>query len=121
MTNETSTAPPIDSWVSIGETMIAFANTDDPRHYEAVVAGAESNVAMGQARLGLPARWVSRLGEDPLGALVADVVSGSGVDVDVVHDPHRPTGVMTNYVTPDGTRGQYYRAGSAASALSVDD
>ena len=107
--------------ITIGETMVAFVSRDDPVRYRAIPAGAESNVAAGVARLGCRARWVSRLGDDPLGHFVADSIATRGVDVAVVWDPARPTGVMTKHVTPAGTVGQYYRSESAARELSVDD
>jgi 2-dehydro-3-deoxygluconokinase len=107
--------------VTIGETMVAFVSHDDPRRFTAVLAGAESNVAMGMARLGCRARWVSRLGADPLGDLVESSIAADGVDVAVVRDVTRPTGVMTKHVSGSGTRSRYYRTGSAASALSAAD
>ena len=107
--------------VSIGETMVAFVSRDESRQYLAVMAGAESNVAVGMARLGLRARWVSRLGDDPLGRLVEELIGGGGVEVAVERDPARPTGVMTKHVTEAGTRSQYYRSESAARELSPDD
>lgn len=111
----------IEPLVSIGETMVAFVSQDRSAQYRAVTAGAESNVAVGTARLGCPARWVSRLGDDPLGDLIEEAVAGAGVTVEVVRDRDRPTGVMTKHVTAAGTRSQYYRSGSAASALGPDD
>ena len=56
--------------VCIGETMVAFVAGSDRRRYLAVTAGAESNVAVGMAQLGCRTRWVSRLGDDPLGAFI---------------------------------------------------
>lgn len=101
--------------------MIAFVSRDGSTLYRAVPAGAESNVAVGTTRLGLPARWVSRLGDDPLGELIEAAVAEAGVVVDVDRDAVRPTGVMTKHVNPAGTRSRYYRAGSAASALGPGD
>ena len=56
--------------VCIGETMVSFVATGEPDLYRAIVAGAESNVAMGLARLGCRTGWVSRIGDDPFGRLV---------------------------------------------------
>src|SRR4051794_16502457 len=84
--------------------------------------GAESNVAAMLSRLGLRTAWASRLGADPLGDLVLDGVAVHGVDVGlVVRDASRPTGVYFKDPTAAGTRVYYYRAGSAASALSPAD
>ncbi|MCW2739050.1 sugar kinase [Nocardioides sp.] len=103
--------------VAVGETMATFVPDGTPDRYRVVPAGAESNVAIGVAHLGLRARWVSRLGADDLGRLVCDTVSSHGVDVRVEWDEHLPTGIMTKSVEDGRTRVQYYRSGSAASRL----
>lgn len=107
--------------VSIGEAMVSFVCRDDQHHYVAVTAGAESNVAVGMARLGCTARWVSRLGDDSLGGLVEESIAAAGVELAVVRDPARPTGVMTKHIAGSDTRSQYYRSESAARLLSIDD
>jgi 2-dehydro-3-deoxygluconokinase len=111
---------PLDA-VTIGETMVAFVSRDDPGRYLAVAAGAESNVAVGMARLGLRARWVSRLGDDPLGRFVEDEIAAAGVDLQVVRDATRPTGVMTVHVDGPERRTAYYRSESAARLLDPGD
>jgi 2-dehydro-3-deoxygluconokinase len=111
---------PFDA-VCIGETMVAFVTRGDRRRFLAVSAGAESNVAVGMAQLGCRTRWVSRLGDDPLGLFVEDSIAAGGVDVAVVRDGTRPTGVLTKHVGLSHTRVQYYRSQSAARALSTDD
>ena len=81
--------------------------------------GAESNVAAHVAALGHPARWFSRLGDDPLGRRVADQLAARGVDVStVVFDADHRTGL---YVKDPGRGVHYYRDGSAASHLSPAD
>jgi 2-dehydro-3-deoxygluconokinase len=107
--------------VCLGETMVAFVPGDGPRTFVATAAGAESNVAIGLARLGVRSRWVSRLGDDALGDLVHDELTGSGVDVDVVRDANRPTGVLIRMRVDDGTTTMYHRAGSAAAAMGIED
>jgi 2-dehydro-3-deoxygluconokinase len=107
--------------VAIGETMVGLVSHDDPRRFTATMAGAESNVAVGMAQVGCRVRWVSRLGDDPLGRFLEREIGGRGVDVAVERDRTRPTGVLTKHVTGGGTVVQYYRRDSAASALSVHD
>ncbi|MEU6195866.1 sugar kinase [Streptomyces sp. NPDC047061] len=109
--------------VCLGETMAALA-PDPPRpladaeQLRLSVAGAESNVAMYLADHGVPARWLSAVGDDPLGGRVRAAVAAAGVDVTHVRtDPHRPTGLLLKNPGPAGTRVHYYRTGSAASAL----
>nr|WP_223169475.1 sugar kinase [Microbacterium sp. MF43] len=110
--------------LAAGETMAMIAPVvAEP--FETAVAfrveagGAESNVAVHAAALGVSARWFSRLGEDAIGRRVVRQLKGRGVDVrDVVLDPARPTGV---YVKDPGRAVGYYRRGSAASHLSPND
>ncbi|MFD4022187.1 sugar kinase [Streptomyces sp. NPDC058576] len=110
----------------VGETMAAFAPgrpvpLESATSLQVGVAGAESNVARYLADHGVPARWVSAVGDDPLGRLVRNRIAASGVDTSAVRtDPERPTGVMFKDPGADGTRVRYYRTGSAASALAPE-
>ncbi|MET7479909.1 sugar kinase [Streptomyces sp. NPDC005648] len=88
------------------------------------VAGAESNVAIGLARLGHRVRWAGRVGADELGALVLRTLRAEGVDIGhaVTDDAGRPTGLLlTEPRLGTLTRVSYYRAGSAGSALAPAD
>ncbi|MFF7051877.1 sugar kinase [Streptomyces griseorubiginosus] len=89
------------------------------------IGGAESNVVCGLAAAGLAVRWVSRVGVDGFGDHLVETIGGYGVDVSAVgRDPSRPTGVYFRTAGERGSDGHevaYYRAGSAASAMSVAD
>jgi 2-dehydro-3-deoxygluconokinase len=83
-------------------------------------AGAESNVAVHLARLGRRAAWASRLGADPLGALVLEGIAEAGVDVSSVERiPGSSTGVFFKAPGPQGTSVHYYRRDSAASTMDA--
>ncbi|WP_419998841.1 sugar kinase [Streptomyces boninensis] len=86
------------------------------------VAGAESNVAAGLARLGHHARWLGRLGADPAGEAVLRELRADGVDVAYAdRDPEAPTGLLLRDSHPARAIDvQYYRAGSAASRLAPE-
>lgn len=109
----------------VGETMALVlppSTWSTPATLEVSTAGAESNVAVGLARLQRPVRWFSRVGEDPYGRLVVDAVAAHGVDTaKVIIDPVRPTGLMSKTHDDRGTRVRYYRTGSAASALAATE
>jgi 2-dehydro-3-deoxygluconokinase len=115
---------PFDA-VCAGESM-ALVTPDPPRPLaqggtaRIEVAGAESTVACYLAGLGASVAWASRVGDDPLGMLLRNRVSGYGVDATLVDvDPSAPTGVF--FKDPGAaTRVYYYRAGSAASRLGPD-
>ncbi|AGP54494.1 sugar kinase [Streptomyces rapamycinicus] len=119
--------PPADGTVvCVGETMAALApeppaSLDTGESLRLSVAGAESNVAMYLADLGVSAVWLSALGDDPFGRRVRTAVAAANVDVSGVRsDPHRPTGLLVKDPGPTGTRVHYYRRGSAASALGPE-
>jgi 2-dehydro-3-deoxygluconokinase len=112
--------------VTFGEAMAMFV-ADRPgdlaavEHFTKRMAGAESNVAVGLARLGLKVGWVSRLGEDSFGRFVRTSLARENVDCSrVAADPLHPTGFMLKTRAEKGAdpRVEYYRRGSAASLLS---
>jgi 2-dehydro-3-deoxygluconokinase len=113
----------VPSFVTVGETMAVFIrDADGPAdRYHLTAAGAESNVAIGLAGLGVRARWLSRLGQDDLGQFVHDFVAGHGVDVEVEWDATRPTASCVKEVQPSGSRMRYYRSTSAARRLDLLD
>lgn len=85
------------------------------------IAGADSNVAIGLARLGFSVRWVSRVGDDSLGRFVLDNLRGEGLDCsDVQIDPAHPTGFQLKGRCDDGSDPavEYFRRGSAASYMT---
>ena len=109
--------------IALGETMLALAPAHGTSMRDASSllvdhAGAESNTAVGLARLGLRTAWVSCLGDDAAGNRILDSLSKERVDTRWVRrDSLRPTGMMLK--DPDaGVR--YYRTGSAASAMGPD-
>jgi 2-dehydro-3-deoxygluconokinase len=112
--------------VTFGETMAAMRSGGPLRlggTLSLSVAGAESNVAIGLARLGHGVAWVGRVGDDELGALVLRTLRAENVDVSgAVTDLVRPTGlILFERRTGDVTRVQYYRSGSAGSGLEPAD
>lgn len=86
------------------------------------VAGAESNVAVGVARLGHSVAWAGVLGADPHGEFILRQLRSEGIAVRHRVDAARATGVMfLERRTADISRAYYYRAGSAGSTISRDD
>ncbi|TDD60215.1 sugar kinase [Kribbella antibiotica] len=109
--------------VCIGEAMIMLAGAagplEDVATFRRSVGGAECNVAGGLAGLGVPTSWVSRLGDDGFGRQVLRDLRGRGVEVGGVEiDPQRPTALYVKESIDGRSRMHYYRAGSAASAMS---
>ncbi len=118
----TTVAPP--EVVTFGETMAALRAHGALRMGGSLglsVAGAESNVAIGLARLGHRVRWAGRVGADELGALVLRTLRAEGIDIGhaATDDTGRPTGVLlTEPRLGTLTRVSYYRTGSAGSAVT---
>jgi len=84
------------------------------------VGGAELNVAAGVSRLGLDARWVSRLPDSPLGRMIRNRAREFGVDVTSVSwDSDARAGLyfLEPGASPRASTVLYDRAGSAFSKL----
>ncbi|GLY18959.1 sugar kinase [Kineosporia sp. NBRC 101677] len=111
--------------VTIGETMALLSPVPAPRLRDGAamtlgLGGAESNVAIALARLGCPATWISRVGDDDFGTLVVRELRAEGVTVHAERDAAHPTGLMVKEARgARTTRVRYYRAGSAAAQLSA--
>lgn len=114
--------------VALGESMVTFLPTRPGRladvpSFERGIGGAESNVACVLARAGHSARWVGRVGADGFGDHLVEAITAYGVDTSAVRrDPGRPTGVYFRTAgdrATDAHEVAYYRAGSAASAMTA--
>jgi len=115
--------------VTFGEAMVLLV-ADQPGPLEDVTgfhkrtAGAETNVAIGLARLGLRVGWASRLGADSLARYLLGAMQAEGIDCTrVVCDASQRTGFMLKGVVTDGSDPpiEYHRKGSAASHIGPDD
>ncbi|MFD7690860.1 sugar kinase [Streptomyces sp. NPDC059781] len=97
----------------------------DVPSFDRGIGGAESNVACVLAAAGHTTRWISRVGADGFGDHLVEAIGGYGVDVSHVRrDPTRPTGVYFRTAgdrATDAHEVAYYRAGSAASAMTAAD
>ncbi|WRZ39720.1 sugar kinase [Streptomyces sp. NBC_00151] len=114
--------------VALGESMVTFLPTSPGRladvpSFERGIGGAESNVACVLARAGHSVRWVGRVGADGFGDHLVEAITAYGVDTSAVRrDPARPTGVYFRTAGDRATGAHevaYYRAGSAASAMTA--
>ncbi|HEY4066632.1 MAG TPA: sugar kinase [Burkholderiaceae bacterium] len=87
-------------------------------------AGAETNVAIGLARLGLKIGWASRLGTDSMGRALIEAMQREGIDCShVICDASQRTGFLFKGRVADGSDPpiEYHRKGSAASRMGPDD
>ena len=115
--------------ITFGEAMMLLvADRPGPlEHAEAFfkrTAGAETNVAIGLARLGLKVGWGSRLGTDSMGRYLLAAMEKEGIDCShVVCDATQKTGFQFKGQVSDGSDPpvEYHRKGSAASFMGVND
>ncbi|MFF5106405.1 sugar kinase [Streptomyces sp. NPDC000134] len=112
--------------LTFGETMLA-ARLPGPLAVGAeartTIAGAESNVAIGLARLGHRAAWAGLVGDDEPGRLILRTLRGEGVDISHAGlRPDAPTGgMLRERRVADLVRVHYWRRHSAASLLTPAD
>lgn len=96
---------------------------DSVSGYDLAVAGAEFNVAVGVARLGHRVTYMTKLGKDPFGLRIIHVLDDNKIGNEfVAWSDERKTGFMLKSRVSEGDPDIFYfRAGSAASTLSVED
>ncbi|MFC9328812.1 sugar kinase [Kitasatospora sp. NPDC057015] len=110
--------------LTIGETMAAVRTAAPLRlggPARLSVAGSESNVAIGLARLGHQVDWLGAVGADQPGELVLRTLRAEGVGLRYARvTPEAATGFITfDQAAHDITRVSYHRAGSAGSTLTA--
>jgi 2-dehydro-3-deoxygluconokinase len=112
--------------VTLGETMglVVQSLPGSLRNGERMtfgMGGSESNVAIGVRRLGMPATWIGRVGDDPPGHLILRELRAEQVRAITVTDP-APTGLMMRW-RPSGAHARvtYYRRESAGAHLQASD
>ena len=111
--------------LTFGESMISLRAEGMIRlgsNFSSSVAGSESNVAIGLARLGHKVSWVGAVGLDEQAELILRTLRAEKVIVQEVVHELAPTGLMmvenklgTNPLV------SYYRSNSAGSKLSFED
>jgi 2-dehydro-3-deoxygluconokinase len=118
----------VNGLVTLGELLgqVAVEREGPPRPGAPAtlsVCGAEATVAIGVRRLGVPAAYIGRSGDDTFGRMGLEVMRGEGVDVaHLTLDSSAPTGLLLRTRrTADRTVVEYLRAGSAGSRLGPED
>ncbi|MEK2601816.1 sugar kinase [Burkholderia arboris] len=109
--------------LALGEAMIEF-NQSQPGRPEFLqgFGGDTSNFCIAAARQGASTGFVSAIGDDPFGRLLADMWQAEHVDTTYVRiDRTAPTGVYFVTHGADGHQFDYLRGGSAASRYAVGD
>ena len=117
------------SFVTIGEAMAMFVakmpgQLADIEEFHRSLAGAEVNVAIGMARLGFEASYISKVGQDSFGQFIRQAISKENIRTDWISESaNHATGFMLKSNVTDGSdpKVEYFRRNSAASTLSPTD
>jgi sugar/nucleoside kinase (ribokinase family) len=112
--------------LTLGETMVSVRTARPMRlggDAHLSIAGSESNVAIGLARLGHTAAWLSAVGNDEPGRLIQRTLRAENVDTSYVRfsDDSFTGFIAFDQPSHDITRVSYHRRGSAASTLNPDE
>ncbi|WP_280541187.1 sugar kinase [Chromohalobacter sp. 11-W] len=121
-----STTPDI---LTFGEAMTLFiaetpGDLAEVERFQRRIAGADTNVAIGLARLAFHVAWISRVGDDGFGTFIRRTLESEDLDCRYLStDTEHPTGLVFKERAEHGEdpKVAYYRRGSAASHLSVAD
>lgn len=112
----------------IGEPMGLFiaqtcGSLETVTGYSMAVAGAEFNVAVGLARLDHNVSYLTKLGNDPFGKLIVNVLHQNKIGSEFVsYSDSASTGFMLKSRVEEGDPEIFYfRKNSAASTLSTND
>lgn len=97
---------------------------EDIEHFTRSMSGAEVNVAIGLSRLGHEVEYITKLGDDPFGHYIENKLKSNGIGTSfVMYDDVYKTGIQLKNRVTDGSDpyAPYYRKGSAASHISIED
>ena len=113
----------------IGEALIDFIpdvkgeRLKDVPSFTRVAGGAPANVIGAVTKLGIPSKMLTKLGDDPFGDYIIDVLNDAGIDTsNIERDQEGETALAFVSLAVDGNRDfKFYRKNSADLRYSVDD
>lgn len=106
--------------VALGEAMIEFNQIDPGQpNYLQGFGGDTSNAAIAAARAGARVSYLTRLGDDPFGDSLKNLLIHEGIDTSAIETETKGlTGIYFVTHGPKGHAFTYRRAGSAASNMT---
>ncbi|MEV6281513.1 sugar kinase [Kribbella sp. NPDC051770] len=112
--------------LTIGETMVSLRTRAAMRlggEAHLSIAGSESNVAIGLARLGHDVAWLGAVGNDEPGRLIQRTLRAEGVGTAYIRFSESDFTGFIAFDQPahDITRVSYHRRGSAGSTLTPEE
>lgn len=117
------------NFLTIGEPLIALSSEDlnagltDTTHFTKYLAGAELNVAVGVSRLGIGSKYVTAVGNDPLGESIIAQIKKNEINTDdiKISDDYWTGFYLKQRVDKGDPEVFYYRKGSAAAHYNPSD
>ena len=113
----------------IGEALIDFIpevkgqRLKDVPSFKRVAGGAPANVVGAVTKLGIPSKFLTKLGDDPFGDYIVEVLDEAGIDTsNIARDKDGETALAFVSLASDGNRDfKFYRKNSADLRYSVED
>jgi fructokinase len=102
-----------------GEVLIDLVTGPDGR-FDARRGGGPYNAARSLARLGIPATFIGRTGDDAFGRLLRDQLAAEGVALGVAEPSERPTALAVVTLDEAGSAGYAFYLESAAADVDED-
>lgn len=114
---------------AIGEALIDFIPNQkgqrlkDVQSFRRVAGGAPANVAGAVTKLGIPSRFLTKLGADPFGDYIEEVFESVGIDIGhIKRDAEGETALAFVSLAADGNRDfKFYRKNSADLRFAPED
>lgn len=113
----------------IGEALIDFIpevkgqRLKDVPSFTRVAGGAPANVVGAVTKLGIPSKFLTKLGDDPFGDYIVEVLDEAGIDTsNIARDKEGETALAFVSLASDGNRDfKFYRKNSADLRYNVED
>ena len=112
---------------TFGEILIDFTwqgvNADGQTLFAQNPGGAPANVVGAVTKLGIPSKFLTKLGDDPFGDYIVEVLDEAGIDTsNIARDKEGETALAFVSLASDGNRDfKFYRKNSADLRYSVED
>lgn len=113
----------------IGEALIDFIpevkgqRLKDVPSFTRVAGGAPANVVGAVTKLGIPSKFLTKLGNDPFGDYIVEVLDEAGIDTSyIARDEEGETALAFVSLAADGNRDfKFYRKNSADLRYNIED
>ena len=104
-----------------GEVITDLVPAGSDGLFRAAPGGSPANVAVGLARLEVPARMLARLSSDVLGRRLREHLQRNGVDLSRVVEASEPSSLAIVALQPDGSAAYDFRVDGTADWQWTDD